>query len=554
MAGALLSFLSGLTPRQMDRLYRSPWACLAVLRALHPLAKHYVMRLLYVDDGVPIADLDAWVRPEAEETHRACVGDMRRLRVLVVSTGGGDGAASRRGDAAGDAPTAKLSARFARGLRSLYETNFRPDGEQDAAASASASLAALVPSRDALDAFSKGRWEALLLTLTGASDAFSLGDADYAPPSAKKGGKNKKALERPPLDVAALFRAANLVSDAAESSDGEDSGGGVTEAGFRFLLTTAREQIWLLLTRYVERFLDGEAALEEEDDAKKREVSDSDSDSDDDATADRDEDDRPRGAARAASHLAPAVIAFLLRLTFQRPGAPYPADGLPEAQRAVVADLAHLGLLYPFASPDGKNYYVPTELIAGLSGGSGDGEGRRSAGASASSEGHVIVETNYRVYAYTSSAVEVEILRLFTRPDYRLPNLYVGMLTREAVLGALSSGIGAEQIVRYLRAHAHPRTRRTPGPAVPNTVCDQIRLWARERTRVREAPAVLYCDFPTNDRDGMFAEVAKAAGERGVLLWEDGEGARLAVAAEGHEDMKRVFAAARARGEASARR
>lgn len=175
-------------------------------------------------------------------------------------------------------------------------------------------------------------------------------------------------------------------------------------------------------------------------------------------------------------------------------------------------------------------------------------------GASASSEGHVIVETNYRVYAYTSSAVEVEILRLFTRPDYRLPNLYVGMLTREAVLGALSSGIGAEQIVRYLRAHAHPRTRRTPGPAVPNTVCDQIRLWARERTRVREAPAVLYCDFPTNDRDGMFAEVAKAAGERGVLLWEDGEGARLAVAAEGHEDMKRVFAAARARGEASARR
>ena len=174
MAGALLSFLSGLTPRQMDRLYRSPWACLAVLRALHPLAKHYVMRLLYVDDGVPIADLDAWVRPEAEETHRACVGDMRRLRVLVVSTTGGDGAASRRGDAAGDAPTAKLSARFARGLRSLYETNFRPDGEQDAAASASASLAALVPSRDALDAFSKGRWEALLLTLTGASDAFDL--------------------------------------------------------------------------------------------------------------------------------------------------------------------------------------------------------------------------------------------------------------------------------------------------------------------------------------------------------------------------------------------
>ena len=112
-------------------------------------------------------------------------------------------------------------------------------------------------------------------------------------------------------------------------------------------------------------------------------------------------------------------------------------------------------------------------------------------------------------------------MRLFTRPDYRLPNLCVGMLTREAVLGALSSGIGAEQIVRYLRAHAH-RGAATPGPAVPNTVCDQIRLWARERTRVREAPAVLYCDFPTNDRDGMFAEVAKARGERGCCSGRTG--------------------------------
>ena len=52
------------------------------------------------------------------------------------------------------------------------------------------------------------------------------------------------------------------------------------------------------------------------------------------------------------------------------------------------------------------------------------------------------METNYRVYAYTTSAVEMEILRLFTRPDYRLPNLYVGMLTRESVHQALGSGCG----------------------------------------------------------------------------------------------------------------
>ena len=67
MAFALLGFLSGLPPRQMDRLYASPWACLAVLRALPPLGKHYAMRLLYIEAGVPMSDVDAWIKPEGEE-------------------------------------------------------------------------------------------------------------------------------------------------------------------------------------------------------------------------------------------------------------------------------------------------------------------------------------------------------------------------------------------------------------------------------------------------------------------------------------------------------
>ena len=62
------------------------------------------------------------------------------------------------------------------------------------------------------------------------------------------------------------------------------------------------------------------------------------------------------------------------------------------------------------------------------------------------------METNYRVYAYTTSAVEMEILRLFTRPDYRLPNLYVGMLTRESVHQALGSGCGPRPGPAFIRS------------------------------------------------------------------------------------------------------
>jgi transcription initiation factor TFIIH subunit 4 len=520
MAFALLGFLSGLPPRQMDRLYASPWACLAVLRALPPLGKHYAMRLLYIEAGVPMSDVDAWIKPEGEETHRKSLDDMRRLRVLVeVDPGTNEETGGSPGLGSGDA-CVRLNARFRTGLRLMLERSFDVDDDDRGESGVANDLAEVVPSRDDLDAFAKGRWEALLLTLTGASDAFDVSarDEDWAP------GKKKKAPKK--LDVGALFRAAKLIGDKEE---GEEEG--VTEAGFRFLLTTAREQIWLLLTQYISRFV---RAAERSDAMDVDDVDDAD-DADD----------------AADERLAPSVIAFLLRLTFQKPGTPYPTDRLPPAQRAVVSDLAHLGLLYPLAAPSGKEYYAPTYLTAGLSSGGDAGDGVPGDGAVAADErgheGHVVVETNYRVYAYTTSAVEVEILRLFTRPDYKLPNLYVGMVTRESVLAALSGGISAEQIVRYLRQHAHPQTRKTPGAAVPTNVCDQIRLWAREQSRVTRAPAVLYCDFPTGT--GMFAKVVAAASDADVLLWQDTPGMRLAVAAEGHDRMKAVFAAIRA-GEA----
>ena len=161
--------------------------------------------------------------------------------------------------------------------------------------------------------------------------------------------------------------------------------------------------------------------------------------------------------------------------------------------------------------------------------------------------GHIIAETNFRVYAYTFSDVECEILRLFTRPDYRLPNLYVGMLTREAVHEALDTGVAAEQIIKYIKSHAHPNARKTTnGAGIPGNVADQIMLWAMERRRVRSAECVLYCDFPTGTDE--YAAAVKAASDAGVLLWEDREQMKLAVAKSGHERMKEVFKAMRMQG------
>ena len=444
MASAFVGFLSDMNSRQINHLYQSPWACLSVLRSLPPLAKHYVMRLIYVDVGIAREEIDAWVRPgkEHKDRHGRAMEALKRLRVLVPA---GD-----QEYVADGKELVRLNRRFAKGMRAQLETCFNPEGDDaEGTVSPSDTMGGNRPTPKKIDEFAKSRWESLLLTLTGRKvDEFDLDRELEHEPNAKR----RKG--HAPLDVASLFRGAGLIAERSS----KDKGWGITEKGFKFLLTTAREQIWTLLTEYVREYVDAVGAIEQ----KVAEVSiagthrdigdaasDDDDDDDDKKDADIDVDDMDKEL------VAPAVVGFMLRLTFQNTGAPYRSDDLPQAQRSIVADLAHLGLLYLFTGPGGKGYYVPPPLTAGLSGGGEkDGEGGdESADGGAGKQtstsdaihdvgdaGHIIVETNYRVYAYTFSDVECEILRLFTRPDYRLPNLYVGMLTREAVHDALDTG------------------------------------------------------------------------------------------------------------------
>lgn len=65
-------------------------------------------------------------------------------------------------------------------------------------------------------------------------------------------------------------------------------------------------------------------------------------------------------------------------------------------------------------------------------------------------EGYIVVETNYRVYAYTNSNLQVALLGLFCEMLYRFPNLVVSILTRDSVRQALKSGITAAQIIGYV--------------------------------------------------------------------------------------------------------
>ena len=60
------------------------------------------------------------------------------------------------------------------------------------------------------------------------------------------------------------------------------------------------------------------------------------------------------------------------------------------------------------------------------------------------------------MYAYTDSEMHKAVLRLFIKEEYQYPNLVVGALTRESLKEAFNKKIRARDIMKFIRAHAHP--------------------------------------------------------------------------------------------------
>lgn len=80
--------------------------------------------------------------------------------------------------------------------------------------------------------------------------------------------------------------------------------------------------------------------------------------------------------------------------------------------------------------------------------------------------------------------------------SFRFPNVVVGILTRDSIRQALRGGITAEQIIGYLRLHAHPQLLQGDAKQpLPPTVVDQIKLWELERNRLTYSDGVLYSQF-----------------------------------------------------------
>lgn len=225
------------------------------------------------------------------------------------------------------------------------------------------------------------------------------------------------------------------------------------------------------------------------------------------------------------------VMSFLFMLSTMELGREYSVSNLSQTQSAMLEDLRDYGLIWQ--RKQSSRRFSPTRLSTTLTS-SSPTLPTAVGSSSGSQDGFIILETNYRIYAYTDNPLQTSVLDLFATLKYRFPNLVVGSITRESVRKALLNGITADQIINYLITHAHPNMRKN-NPLLPVTVQDQIRLWELEKNRLKSQEGYLYTAFASKADYELVLNYAK---EMDCVLWENAAKRCFFGSAEGHPNIK----------------
>lgn len=271
----------------------------------------------------------------------------------------------------------------------------------------------------------------------------------------------------------------------------EDGTHHITKSGFQFLLMETSSQVWYFILQYLD-------------------------------------------TVHSRNLNLPECLNFLFQLSFATLGKDYSTGGLTQGLLQFLQHLREFGLVYQRKRTAGRFY--PTRLALNIASGEKKGIMERHR------EGYIVVETNYRVYAYTSSDLQVALIGLFAEMLYRFPNLAVGVITRDSVRQAFRGGITRNQITRFLRMHAHPVQQdahaKISVPIIPPTVVDQIALWEEERNRFTFTEGVLYNQFLSHSD---FDTVKNYAESQNVCVWSNTRNRTVVVTKEGHEPVKKFW-------------
>ncbi|XP_061615985.1 general transcription factor IIH subunit 4 isoform X2 [Phyllopteryx taeniolatus] len=219
----------------------------------------------------------------------------------------------------------------------------------------------------------------------------------------------------------------------------------------------------------------------------------------------------------------------------------YSVEGMSESLLTFLQHLREFGLV--FQRKRKSRRYYPTRLAISLAAGVTSSSSSLSSSSNLGSTpgtgdaGFIVVETNYRIYAYTNSELQVSLVALFSEMLYRFPNVVVAQVTRDSVQQAIANGITAQQIIHFLRTRAHPIMLKQT-PVLPPSITDQIRLWELERDRLQFTEGVLYNQFLSQ---ADFEVLRDRAQGLDCLVWQDVAHRVMVVTPHGHSEVKRFW-------------
>ncbi|KAJ8300233.1 hypothetical protein KUTeg_021752 [Tegillarca granosa] len=403
----LHSYLKTLSPGVLDRLYTHPATCLAVFRELPELSKHYVMRMLFVEQPVSQQVVGLWVGTKHQEEHRSSSQVLTDLRVWHEQA------------IAGGLPGWTLNSIF----RQNMKVALLGGGSPWTGGGGNLPVDKYAKDISFLDKYATERWECVLHFMVGSSEG-------------------SDGVSKDIIDV--------LLNSGLMKNEPNEPYPSITQMGFQFLLMDVASQIWYFMLQYLETV-----------------------------------------EARGMDLIE--CLSFLFQLSFSTLGKDYSTDGMSESQLRFLQHLREFGLVYQRKRKSQR--YYPTRSAINLA------SGLSSNKSETSTSGYLVVETNYRVYAYT-----------------------VGNISRISVRDALTRGISAEQKSRS------PKDT----PVIPPTVTDQIRLWELEYDRFRFNEGVLYSQFLSQTDFELLRDYAR---DLGVLIWDSPAKRVMVVSRGGHDDV-----------------
>ncbi|SCW03424.1 LAFE_0G10110g1_1 [Lachancea fermentati] len=479
-------YLEDLPPQVQSRLYASPATCLAIYRLLPKLAKFFIMSMVFNESDISLRDLDRWVKSEGKFQFNEAIKSMKSLHLLIEG---------------------KTGQPFMINLNPIFRSSFRnalTGGEVNNSFGNVIDSESDIVSMAMLDQYAADKWETILHFMVGTP-----------------------LTKTPSRNVLNLLTHSKLMEN---SSSGELQ---ITNEGFQFLLQDVNAQIWTLLLQYLRM-------------------------------------------AETLQMDPVDVLNFIFMLGALELGKAYSDVGLSETQKVMLQDMRDYGLVFQKAS-NAKKFY-PTRLATMLTSDTmnirtasgamnsvlkqGNSVKEDASAALAAEEeaaqvggttqnipdGALILETNFKLYSYSNSPLQIAILSLFVHLKSRFTNMVTGQITRESIRRALYNGITADQIIAYLETHAHPQMRRLAEinlekkleldqnckdglQILPPTVVDQIKLWQLELDRIISYDGYLFSDFEDFHEYHLLSTYAS---DIGVLLWKDEKKRRFFVSQEGN--------------------